>query len=216
MFYFDDINSENEITLKFFPTSRRKISIFIFCGIPGTGKSTYSKILQNKFVEGDCKIISRDELRGNLLWEMRKEEQEEQNKKRKKLDKLVSKKVFEEISLAIEENKFSGIIIDGCHTDWKILAKLLQFVNKIENTIIHVLIVGNYVSETNWEISNKKEGDYSDYDEKFNHEKIPLEVLSRKRNEMRVLFSYYFQFMIPLIDYVSVLPKRNKSSLIQK
>lgn len=216
MFDFDDINSENEISLKFFPTSRRKISIFIFCGIPGTGKSTYSKILQNKFVEGDCKIISRDELRGNILWELRKEEQEKQNEKIKKLDKLVSKKVYEGISSAIEENKFSGIIIDGCHTNWKTLAKLLQFVNKIENTIIHVLIVGNYVSETNWKISNKKEGDYSDYDDQFNHEKIPLEVLSRKRTEMRVLFSHYFQFMIPLIDYVSVLPRRNRSSLIQK
>lgn len=214
MFSFDDIDFEKGFTLKFFPTSRRKISIFIFCGIPGTGKTTYSKILQNKFVEGDCKIISRDQLRGNILWELRKEE--EQSKKIKKLDKLVSKKVFEEISLAIEENKFSGIIIDGCHTDWKILAKLLQFVNKIENAIIHVLIVGNYISETNWEISNKKEGDYSDYDDQFNHAKIPLEVLSRKRNEMRILFSYYFQFMIPLIDYVSVLPKRERSSLIQK
>lgn len=203
-----EINSDDVFQTIIYPTSGRKTSFFVTCGIPGTGKSTYCRLLRNKFVEGDCKIINRDEIRGNLLWELRKEESEIQKEKIKKLDKLVSKKVIEEIINCLNEKKYFGIIIDGCHTEWKTLARLLKFLNTIENSIINLLIVGYYNSPCNYKTSNKKEGDYSDYDENFNHNTIPLEVLTRKRDEMKFLFLHFFEFMIPNIDYVFVLPNR--------
>ena len=181
----------------------------VITGETGTGKSVYSHLLQQKYKTDDCKIISRDKIRGNILWELRKEEPKDQKEKIQKLDKLVSKKVIEEINNIIKENKYKGVIIDGCHTHWKTLSKLLDFLQPIENSVINLLIVGNHFSEINYNISNREEGDYGDYDANFNHNSIPFSVLTRKREEMKELFTHYFEFMQPFIDYIFFLPNRS-------
>lgn len=195
-------------TAGIYATSGRRTSFYVLCGIPGTGKSTYAKILQNKYVEGDCIIISRDEIRGNLLWDLRKEEKEKQKEKIKKLDYLVSQKVLDTIEERLSQRKYFGVIIDGCHTNYKILFKLLQFLNTFDDAIVNLLIVGYCDSPCNYTITNKKEGDYSDYDENFQHNAIPQNVLQRKRDEMRFLFTNLFEFMLMYIDYIHVLPNR--------
>ena len=80
-----------------FPTSGRKVSFYVLCGLPGTGKSTLAEKIKNSYCEGDAIILSRDVIRTNVLWDIRKEPKEIQQKTIHKLDKIVTEKMISRI-----------------------------------------------------------------------------------------------------------------------
>lgn len=193
-----------------FPTAGRKVTFYVLCGLPGTGKSTFAEKIKNSYCKGEAIILSRDVIRTNLLWEIRKEPKEIQQKTIHKLDKLVTEKMIDKINYTVRKQKYWGIIIDGCHTEWKTLSFILFCLESFENSIINLYIIGNEESKCAYHVTNKKEGDYSDYKSDFSHDAIPLCVVERKRKEMKKLLNNYLVHVYSYTDFIIFIPSYNK------
>lgn len=190
----------------FFPTSGRKVSFFVLCGLPGVGKTTLANEIKSCYFENDAIILSRDEIRVDILWEMRKDEPEKQKETTLYLDDQVSEKMISKIHECVDQDKYYGIIIDGCYTNWKDLLWLLLEINNFKNDpIINLLIIGNENSKCHYLISDKKEGDYSDYNEDGTHKTIPFCVLQRKRKELKDLLEKRIDSLYNHIDFIVFL-----------
>lgn len=193
-----------------FPTSGRKINFYVLCGLPGTGKSTFAEKIKNSYSEGDAIILSRDVIRTNLLWDIRKEPKEIQQKTIHKLDKIVTEKMIDKINCTVRKQKYWGIIIDGCHTDWKTLSYILFCLESFENSNINLYIIGNDESICAYRVTNKKEGDYSDYKSDFSHDAIPSCVVERKRKELKKLLHDYLIHIYNYTDFIVFIPSFRK------
>ena len=189
-----------------FPTTGRKVVFSLLCGLPGTGKSTLAEKIKNSYTPDEALIINRDKIRVSILWEIRKEEKKDQEKILKNLDNVVTERIIDIINTTVSKQKYWGIIIDGCHTDWKIMSTMLFCLERFENTIINIYIVGTYESGCKYTLSNKKEGDYSDYKTDASHQSIPLCVFERKRKEMRKLLNVYLAHIYNYADFITFIP----------
>ena len=161
---------------------QRQTTVWVLCGLPGVGKSTLADAIYRAYPPLRCRIISRDNIRTDLIWQARKEDPK---KEFSDLDQKVTKTVLQQIKQVIKTRCCVGLVIDGCHTRFSDLLNLLQFLNGFLNQIqVNLLIVGNELSDCNHGISNKKEGDYSDYSTCGQHNAVPYCVLARKRKEL--------------------------------
>lgn len=176
----------------------------IFVGLPGTGKTTRAKEIAEQ-LEGTHLIISRDIVRCDLIWEYRKLDQKEKDKKMSFLDEAVSEQI--RIKILNNYEKYDNILIDGCHTNAICLLDLIIFIRKLNDcaSVIYLVFIGDEFSKCNHVITNKKEGDYSDYNEDKTHFAIPKEVFFRKREELTELFTKFFNIIRHSVDSMHFL-----------
>ena len=180
-----------------------RITIWITCGIPGTGKTTLSELLRSAYPPYSCAVVSRDEVRTDLLWDSRKLDQETREKQNKWMDRMTSWEVQERLAKMLNDPKkhWNAIVVDGCHTDANTLRNLLDFFDQYENRVlVHLIIVGDEESACYHAVNARSEGDYSDYGPHGHHQSLPLCVINRKRTEMRDLLSKHLEEIIPRVD----------------
>lgn len=175
------------------PASTRYVSFWIMCGLPGTGKTTTCKKLVESYGDESVFMITRDTVRTDLLWEMRKKP--ELCDKICDLDNLVTEKVLQilEDHFANSEAPAKGIIIDGCHTEINTLRKILNFIAELTKqnnfgVIVNLVLIGSPHSICHHALNNHKEGDYSDYKGSF-HNSLPKSVFERKRKEFEQTYT---------------------------
>lgn len=197
----------------FLPT-QRKISFFITCGLPGTGKTTFCEKIKNYYPENEAIILSRDYIRGNILWQIRKKSKEEQKTVIENLDFKVTEELVQIITSIreeYEEFQYKAIIIDGCHTNWKTLTSIILAIGDIKNKCnIYLCIIGDNLSQCCHNVTYKEEGDYSDYKEDFTHDSVPECVIKKKRNEMELLLTKYLEFISYYVDAICMYPAYSK------
>ena len=182
-----------------------RVSVWITCGIPGTGKTTLSETIRNAYPPYSCAVVSRDEIRTDLLWDSRKLDRKTQKLQNKWMDRMTSWEVQERLARMLDDPKkhWNGIVVDGCHTDANTLENLLEFLNQYENRIIvHLIIVGDEDSPCFHAINDRKEGDYSDYGPHGHHQSLPHCVVQRKREEMKDLLENHLNCIVPHVDDV--------------
>ena len=174
------------------------VQFYILIGLPGTGKTTLAKELYreaNEISGGRAVLISRDALRCDALWESRKMPQKEKDWALSHMDLVVDAK--EEAACG---GSISGIhhtritILDGCHTNLKALVSLLGWIrlesclNNIGRVGIYLILVGDEYSECRHDLTDKQEGDYSDFkDSKGTHSSLPRQVFDKKKIELHNL-----------------------------
>lgn len=210
MDFFNHIKKSQFTSMGIAPTNR-KLSFFIMCGLPGTGKTTLSEKIKNYFAEDEAIILSRDKIRGNILWDIRKASKEEQQAVLNNLDSKVTEKIIEILKKLRKEFEYKAIIIDGCHTNCKTLTTLISAVDDYKNNCnIFLCIVGDHTSQCCHKITNKSEGDYSDYKEDLSHDSVPDCVISKKRTELELLLSKYLEAISYYIDAICTFPAYSK------
>lgn len=161
---------------------QRQTTVWVLCGLPGVGKSTLAEAIYRAYPPFRCKVISRDHIRTDLLWQARKGDAKGELGD---LDQKVSNLVIQEVKQAINTKCCVGLVIDGCHTRFSVLFDLLRFLNGFLNQIqVNLLVIGNELSECNHGVNEKNEGDYGDYSSNGQHNAIPRCVLVRKRKEL--------------------------------
>lgn len=94
--------------------------LYLMCGIPGSGKSTWAKAHLDK----DTKYISRDEIRFSML--------EDGDDYFAKEDEVYAK-FCEEVSLALA--RYGKVIADATHLNFSSRNKLLRNITTIPDTI---------------------------------------------------------------------------------
>lgn len=103
-----------------------KNKLYVMCGCPGSGKSTYAK---NMFP--NARYISRDEIRFGLV-----EENEDYFSK----ENEVFKKFIEEINFGLNKNE--DVVADATHLNTKSRIKLFSNLNiDKEKTEVHVIVM---------------------------------------------------------------------------
>lgn len=187
-------------------------TIWITCGIPGTGKSTIAKLLHKAYSPLYSKIISRDVIRSELIQEVNQITDEEVRKQQLKImDDFVSSLVIKQIHRLVcntkKEDRCAAIIIDGCHTDYMTLLELLLTLNQLQDQVlINLLVVGDEDSICCTSVNHKKEGDYSDYGPNGLHKAVPKIIIDRKRKEFHELIRHRSKDIFKLIDGLFCVP----------
>lgn len=180
-----------------------RTTFWITCGIPGTGKTTLSEAIRQAYPPFQCTVVSRDETRTDLLWDLRKLPKEEQERQNKWMDRMTSWEVQERIHRIMDDEKktWSAVVVDGCHTEFNTLENLLDFINQYGNSVlVHLIIVGDPDSACYHAVTPKQEGDYSDYGPQGKHQSLPLVVLERKREEMKELLDKHLKCLLNRVD----------------
>lgn len=187
-------------------------TIWITCGIPGTGKSTITRLLQRAYLPLYIKVISRDKIRSELIQEFNQITDEEVRKQQlKMMDDYISTLVIKQIHRLIcntkKENRCAAIIVDGCHTNYMTLLELLLTLNQLQDQVlINLLVVGDEESVCCTSINHKKEGDYSDYGVNGLHNAVPKVIIDKKRKEMHELIRHRSKDIFKLIDGLYCVP----------
>ena len=180
-----------------------RTTIWVTCGIPGVGKTTISEAIRSAYPPFQCAVVARDEIRTDLLWDIRKMDPEIQEKSIAWMDRMTSWEVQERLQRMLQDEKktWSAIVVDGCHTEYNTLESLLMFLEQFGNkVIIHLLIIGDDESLCFHAINARKEGDYSDYGPQGHHQSIPDCVVKRKREEMKDLLENHFGCLVQKVD----------------
>lgn len=202
---------------------RQNLTVQILMGLPGTGKSSYAMFMRQ--MNPRVTVITRDVIRCEVLWYSMYEGNED------KTDLSVFEKHFEELlkecrvpnldlkidkeeRLAVERKirklnskpnpKYNLIILDGCHTKWECIQRLLKVIRKFKNTYIELIFFGNYESECHHKLTLKPEGDYTDYKNTFQHTSIPIRVLQRKREEFKDIFQNHMDELKQMSDNITL------------
>lgn len=199
---------------RLFPTSLRRQNIFITVGLPGVGKSTFCELMRCSCPPYACRVISRDETRVELLWDMRKLEPKEQEERKLKLDSLVSSAMIDKVLAVVHKgyDSVKTLIIDGCHTKMTELISLIGSIKQaaditFKDISITLVLVGNAESQCRHNLSNKKAGDYSDYEIAGHHTAVPKEIFEHKRKQLRELLQPEpFKVVADMVDYVMTYP----------
>lgn len=163
---------------------RYETCVWVLCGLPGTGKSTFGRFIAGSYPPFQCKIISRDEARTDLLWDIRKEERFQQQLAQ--LDTLTSRLVKKRLRAALKhQGPLQGVVVDGCHTDYATLLDLLQYLHNYGKRIrINLVIMGTSESPCAHLLNDHDIGDYSDYsDGHGSHIALPKKVFEMKRTQ---------------------------------
>lgn len=200
---------------------RQTLTTQILIGLPGTGKSSYAMFMQQ--MNSRVSVITRDIIRCEVLWYTIYEGDEDKQDLsvfEEHFEDLVKEcrvpnmdlKIDKEERLAIERKirknnaksnpKYNLIILDGCHTKWECIQRLLNTIRKFKNVYIELVFFGDYDSECHHKLTLKPEGDYSDYKNNFQHDAIPIPVLQRKRDELRDLFQNHMDELKNLSDNI--------------
>lgn len=180
-----------------------RTTVWVMCGIPGVGKTTLAEGIRNAYPPFQCAVIARDEVRTDLLWDIRKMSPEMQEKSKEWMDRMTSWEVQERLGrlLSDEKKTWSGVVIYGCHTDYKTLESLLIFLNQFGNQVlVHLVIIGDHDSLCHHAINGREEGDYSDYGPHGHHQSLPDCVVKRKREEMKDLIENHFGCLVQKVD----------------
>ena len=172
--------------------------VYVLIGLPGTGKTTLANMLYkeaNRISQGGAVLVNRDALRCDALWETRKMPEDAKSWALAHMDIVVDAKEESECQAALwkEANK-RILILDGCHTNLKSLLKLIGWIrlqasmNAIGRIKIYPIFVGDENSECMHTLTDKQEGDYSDFtDTKGTHSSLPRQVFEKKREELHQL-----------------------------
>ena len=181
-----------------------RTTVWVTCGIPGVGKTTISEAIRSAYPPFHCAVVSRDEIRTDILWDLRKLGPEVQERSLKHMDRLTSIEVQERVGRMLDEENqkhWSAIVIDGCHTDYKTLEGLLIFLGQFgSKVLIHLMLIGDHDSVCFHAINDRKEGDYSDYGPHGHHQALPDCVVKRKRAEMKDLLDNHFKCLLDRVD----------------
>lgn len=188
-----------------------RTTIWILCGIPGTGKTTVAELLRNAYPPFRAVTISRDEIRTDLIYDFSKLDRETRENKMNMLDEFTSWEVIRRIRKLINgtprEERFSAIIIDGCHTNYMTLLELLLYLEQFGNqVIVNLMILGDEESVCCHAINDRKEGDYSDYGPHGHHQALPNVVIERKRKEMHELLRQRSKDIFKRVDEIYCIP----------
>lgn len=177
--------------------------VWITCGLPGVGKSAFAKRIFEAYPPLACRMITRDVVRTDILWEDRKKA----NKETYNLDRRVSEAVLERLKDNLEDHP-AAIIVDGCHVEYHCLLQLVQFLHAYGNDVMtNLIIMGDERSWSNHELSSKDEGDYSDFGPNGRHTSLPLAVFEKKQKQFfELLRTSKFQDIKHYLDYCFVVP----------
>lgn len=184
--------------------------VWITCGLPGVGKSVFAKRIFEAYPPMTCKLITRDVIRTDLLWEDRKKDSSTAHSN---LDQRVSDAVLESIKRDLEANP-AAIVVDGCHVEYQCLLQLVQFLHVFGDKVMtNLVIMGDERSQPNHELSNKEEGDYSDFGPRGTHTALPLKVFEKKQKQFfELLRTTKFQDIKHYLDYCFVVPAYHSAS----
>lgn len=188
-----------------------RTTFWIMCGIPGTGKSTVAEVLKNAYPPFRSIVISRDEIRTDLIYDFSKLDEETRKRHMSMLDDFTSWAVIKRIRRLInstkKEDRYAAIIIDGCHTNYTTLLELLLALNQMGNqVIVNLVVVGDEESICCHAINDRKEGDYSDYGPHGHHQALPNVVIERKRREMHELLRHRSKDIFKRVDEIYCIP----------
>lgn len=195
-----------------FPLNNQRFRhIYVTMGLPGVGKSSFCEQLSHSFVQGECRMIKRDQKRMDILWDIRKEEPEKQEEMMKNIDDLTTNAVLDEFELAYDNPAYTGFIIDGCHTRADATLYLLSNIRRIvkdDPSLITVCVVGSPYSGSYYELTDQSEGDYSGFERDGTHRTIPRCIFEKKKRELiRFLTDEEnFETMSFLIDSYMIIP----------
>lgn len=177
-------------------TSKQAATFFIMIGIPGVGKTSFSKSMFEESPWGTLKaeLVSRDEIRCNLIWEARKSQ--DISNQLLNLDKEVDRLEIASIEKHLEKRQEKIVILDGCHTQFFHLLNIIDTIKKLSpDSLVNLFFIGDENSKCYHKLSEHKEGEYSDYnlqsEGSSQHDTIPKEVLTRKRKELKELITYF-------------------------
>ena len=163
-----------------------KQNFIIMMGIPGVGKSTFAKRLAATLP--DSTIIRRDEIRFELLQELKQQGESCTNLDRR-VDDIEGDRVTDEIYR--KHHKY--VILDGCHTNFRSTLYLLAKIKlRDADTTLTVICVGDEFSKTCYTTNQKKDDDYSDFRDDGTFDYIPKVVLERKREELSISLTENF------------------------
>lgn len=212
-FLIDEISRHPLFECRMFPVVGKRKNIYITLGLPGVGKTTFCELLRASCPPGTCRVITRDAVRVELIWETRKLTTGEQKTISEDMDFLVTQAVVNRISETLKsEPSISVIIIDGCYTLYDDLKYTLEAVDgacgmlKLEYAT-HLCMIGSPLSHCVHRISDKKKDDYSDYRDGGYHTAVPKEVIDLKRTQyFNLLCRETFQHITELCDFVYVFP----------
>lgn len=213
-FILEELKRHPSYLNRIFPTSEKRFNVFLTIGLPGVGKSTFCELMRASCPLYSCRVISRDETRVELLWDMRKMEPNEQEERKKLLDQLVSQNMLTKVTTTISNtsNGIKTLIIDGCHTKMTELVDLLGTIRQVadlafRDVLINIVLVGNTESECRHALSDKKAGDYSDYELTGHHNAVPKEIFEHKRKQLKELLSpECFKLISEMADFVYTWP----------
>lgn len=174
-------------------------NVLILCGLPGAGKTHY---INNLFEEEDKVVVSRDEIRSNLIWDLRKNPQNITIN----LDNKVDLFEMDAVEKELKKRLHKWIVLDGCHCKLGFLRNIIALIHLVSPCSDVVLVfIGNEKTKCSHFLTDKKDGDYSDYEKNGTHFSIPLEVYKRKQKEMREIFDN-FNSIREICDIIHFLP----------
>lgn len=213
-FILEELKRHPFYSNRIFPTSEKRLNVFLTIGLPGVGKSTFCELMRASCPLYTCRVISRDETRVELLWDMRKMSSEEQEERKRMLDQLVTHSMMNKVTALISNasNGIKTLIIDGCHTKMTELVGLLGTIRQaadlaFRDVLINIVLVGNLDSECRHQLSDKKAGDYSDYEFTGRHTAVPKEIFEHKRKQLSELLTpECFKVISEMVDFVFTWP----------
>lgn len=188
-------------------------AVWITCGLPGVGKSAFARRIFEAYPPMACRMITRDVIRTDLLWEDRKSGLVTKDS----LDKRVSDMVLERLKVNLKSHP-AAIIVDGCHVEYHCLLELVQFLHTYGDTVMtNLIVMGDERSWSNHKLSDKDEGDYSDFGPQGRHTSLPLKVFEKKQKQFfELLRTSKFQDIKHYLDYCFVVPAYRNEELLSE
>lgn len=213
-FILEELNRHSSFKNRIFPTSEKRLNVFLTIGLPGVGKSTFCELMRASCPMYTSRVISRDETRVELLWDMRKMSPEEQEERKHMLDQLVSHSMLDKVTSIISNpsNGVKTLIIDGCHTKMTELVSLLSTIHQaadlaFRDILVNIVLIGSTDSVCRHNLSDKKAGDYSDYEFTGHHTAVPKEIFEHKKKQLKELLSpECFKVVAGMADFVFTWP----------